>query len=511
MNFIPDIKLDNKSQNNIPNHWEWVTINDIGIVTSGGTPSTKEPEFWNGDIPWVTPADLSNYEDVYISKGKRNISQVGLEYSSATLLPENSIIFSSRAPIGYVAITKNELATNQGFKNLILPSNLINPKYVYYYLKTVKELAENMASGTTFLELSASNFKQIPFPLAPIEEQNSIVDKIEEIYSSINELIKEIKKKLNLIPAYKQLIIKKNIKNIGKQASLGNLANFIDYRGRTPTKTKNGIRLITAKNIKNGYVSFEPEEFISKDKYDEWMTRGIPKMGDIFITTEAPLGNVAEYNFDDKIALAQRVITLQPKEQINGTYLKYYLMSSEFQERLISMATGTTVNGIKSRTLKRMIVYYPDKEEQIEIVKELDRLNSLSNNLEKELSENLNKAEALKLKILMEAFQGTLANQIRSSQSKEILLEEIKKVKKNYLNEQQETNKNRPKVERKKINLLNNIQNIFKSEKFDFQELSSKVIISQTELEKEFDSLINNNQLEKVFDKESKSIKYKLI
>ena len=167
----------------IPKHWKWVILDDIGIVVSGGTPSTKEPEFWNGDIPWITPADLSDHDEVYISKGNRNISQVGLEYSSAYLLPVNSVVFSSRAPIGYVAITKNELATNQGFKNLILPSELVNPKYVYYYLKTVKELAENMASGTTFLELSATKFRQIPFPLAPIEEQNSIVEKIEELFS----------------------------------------------------------------------------------------------------------------------------------------------------------------------------------------------------------------------------------------------------------------------------------------------------------------------------------------
>src|SRR5690606_15054318 len=154
---------------------------------------TKEPEFWNGNISWITPADLSDHNEVYISEGKRNISQVGLEYSSAYLLPANSVVFSSRAPIGYVAITKNQLATNQGFKNLILPTKIVNPKYVYYYLKTVKELAENMASGTTFLELSATKFKQIPFPLAPIEEQNSIVEKIDELFSELDKSNSDLK------------------------------------------------------------------------------------------------------------------------------------------------------------------------------------------------------------------------------------------------------------------------------------------------------------------------------
>ncbi len=101
----------------LPKEWRWVTLEDIGIIYSGGTPSTKEPEFWEGDISWITPADLSNYTEIYISRGKRNISKLGLDYSSATLLPKDTILFSSRAPIGYVAIAKNELATNQGFKN----------------------------------------------------------------------------------------------------------------------------------------------------------------------------------------------------------------------------------------------------------------------------------------------------------------------------------------------------------------------------------------------------------
>ncbi len=107
--------------NNLPIGWKWVTIDSIGIVVSGGTPSTRQFEYWNGDIPWITPADLSNYDKKFIGKGRRNITQIGLDNSSAHLLPENSVMFSSRAPIGYIAITGNPMATNQGFKS-VLPS-----------------------------------------------------------------------------------------------------------------------------------------------------------------------------------------------------------------------------------------------------------------------------------------------------------------------------------------------------------------------------------------------------
>jgi type I restriction enzyme S subunit len=184
---------------NIPSNWVWTTIEDIGFVVSGGTPSTKDPEFWGEDISWVTPADLSNYSNIFISKGKRSLSKLGLEYSSAVLLPANSVLFSSRAPIGYVAIAKNELATNQGFKNII-PSSYVNPKYIYFYLKTIKDLAEDLASGTTFLEISAAKFKSIQFPLASPQEQDRIVDKIEEIFSEIDKSL--IERQHNGVPAF---------------------------------------------------------------------------------------------------------------------------------------------------------------------------------------------------------------------------------------------------------------------------------------------------------------------
>lgn len=169
----------------LPDGWIWTTIGEIGIVQSGGTPSTRNKEFWGDDISWITPADLSGYNEKYISKGNRSISKLGLDYSSAKLLPVGTILFSSRAPISYTVIAKNELATNQGFKNLT-PTKSLNSEYVYYYFQTLKAQAEKVASGTKFLELSASKFSLLPFPLAPMEEQQRIVYKIESLFSELD-------------------------------------------------------------------------------------------------------------------------------------------------------------------------------------------------------------------------------------------------------------------------------------------------------------------------------------
>src|SRR5688572_16215085 len=139
-------------ENNLPKSWIVCKLKDIGEIVAGGTPSTNESSYWGDEISWITPADLSRYESMFISKGRKSITKKGLINSSAKLIPEGSVLFSSRAPIGYVVIASNELATNQGFKNII-PYNDIDSKYIYYYLIANKNLAENVASGTTFKEI----------------------------------------------------------------------------------------------------------------------------------------------------------------------------------------------------------------------------------------------------------------------------------------------------------------------------------------------------------------------
>ncbi len=102
----------------LPKGWVWTRLEEIGNVAAGGTPSTNDPNNFDGDIPWITPADLSDFKGKFIEHGKRNLSQKGLNSSSAVLLPAGTVLFSSRAPIGYVAIAANPVSTNQGFKNL---------------------------------------------------------------------------------------------------------------------------------------------------------------------------------------------------------------------------------------------------------------------------------------------------------------------------------------------------------------------------------------------------------
>lgn len=167
-------------------------ISEIGQVVSGGTPKTAIEEYWNGNISWITPKDLSSHDDVYISRGERNISLEGLNNSSAKLMPKNTVLLTSRAPIGYIAIAENELATNQGFKSLICNEDICYFKYFYYWLKLNINYIINNANGSTFKEISGKTFKELTISLPSLDVQK----KISNILWSIDEKIK-FNKKLN--------------------------------------------------------------------------------------------------------------------------------------------------------------------------------------------------------------------------------------------------------------------------------------------------------------------------
>ena len=158
----------------IPAGWEETTLGKACIVMSWSTPSTKEELYRDWDISWITPKDLSNYNERYIAEGERNITEAWVKNSSAQILPPNTILFSSRAPIWYVAIAKKELTTNQGFKNIICDEKESHYLFFYYWLKYRSEYIEKISSGSTFTEASAAIMRSLPIHRPPLPEQQAI-------------------------------------------------------------------------------------------------------------------------------------------------------------------------------------------------------------------------------------------------------------------------------------------------------------------------------------------------
>ena len=170
--------------------WKVIKLGDVADIIGGGTPDTKNDSYWGGDVPWLTPKDLSGYGSRHISKGERNISYQGLTNSSAKMLPAASVLLTSRAPIGYVAIAKNQLCTNQGFKSLVLKENA-DSEFFYYLLKNNVDYIQGMSSGSTFAEISGSQVKALEFKIPSLDVQKRIAGILGALDDRIDVLRRE--------------------------------------------------------------------------------------------------------------------------------------------------------------------------------------------------------------------------------------------------------------------------------------------------------------------------------
>ncbi|WP_123775518.1 restriction endonuclease subunit S [Acinetobacter sp. BIGb0102] len=155
-------------------------LGECAEIHSGSTPRTNNPDFWDGDITWVTPKDLSKLKSKFISKTESKITQLGFNSCSTKLLPKNSVLFSSRAPIGHVAINTIPMCTNQGFKSFVPKADLLDSQYLYYWLKANKEYLQDLGVGATFKEISKTVIANVEIPLPPLAEQRRIASILDQ-------------------------------------------------------------------------------------------------------------------------------------------------------------------------------------------------------------------------------------------------------------------------------------------------------------------------------------------
>ena len=271
---------------------EWIDckIADLGTVIGGATPSTRKLEYYeNGSIAWITPKDLSIFRGRYIRRGERNITEIGLKSCSTQLLPKNTVLFSSRAPIGYIAIAENELCTNQGFKSVI-PNENTDPLFLYYLLKYNKNKIESMGSGTTFKEVSGNTLKNI---LVSVPRDKKVQEQISSILGAIDNKIESNEK------------INNNLVQQAKAIYQAWFENFILSDGSCPPTWKRGI-LADIANIASGK---RPQKKSTK-KLNGFE---IPLVGATSI-----VGFTNEANYTSKILVIGRVGTHGIVQRINS-------------------------------------------------------------------------------------------------------------------------------------------------------------------------------------------------
>ena len=373
----------------------------------------------NESVSFVPMSNLGvNTQDLLLQED-RPFSEVSGSY---TYFADNDVLLAKITPCfenGKLGIAKG-LTNGIGFGSsefiVFRANDELLAEYLYYFLMTpiFREQGKAVMSGAVGHRRVPKDFiENTEIPLPTLKEQKNIVATLDQALNDIEiariTVVKNIENTKELFDSYlNKVFLEKGIAWL--QAKLSKHVKFIDYRGKTPIKLESGMRLITAKNVRMGFLRKEPEEFVSPDSYDDWMTRGIPQKGDVLFTTEAPLANVAQLDTDEKVVLAQRIITMQPDARIlNSTFLKFALMSAPIQKKIHEKSTGATATGIKASLLKKIEIDFPDNlVEQKRIAETLVSLSQHVEALRKQYERKLYELESLKKSILQKAFTGEL-------------------------------------------------------------------------------------------------------
>ena len=369
--------------------WKKEKIGNLVNIINGGTPSTNIAKYWNGNIIWVTPSDITKRKSKYISESDRKISQLGLINSSATLVPKHTILLCTRATIGEKSIAKCEMSTNQGFKNLIC--NNIDYNYMYYVLETVKKEMIDNSYGSTFLELSKKNLEKIEINMPMnINEQKAIANVLTNIDNLIDSLQKTIEKKekifnslLNRLFGDKYYDIENN--NQWEKIQLVDLCFLItkqtgfDYTSSIKPKLlknrgKKSLPMIQNKDFQNQTFNYSTDYYLSKD-----VAKKFPKLWlkepCLLITIVGSIGNIGLFNAEQQV-FCGGAIGLLKFNKLEDLKYAYYCMKSKVGQNQLQMNTkGSTQPTVTIEDIRKIwIPYYKSQEFRDKAVKMLEKI-----------------------------------------------------------------------------------------------------------------------------------------
>ncbi|WP_192021353.1 restriction endonuclease subunit S [Shewanella sp. WPAGA9] len=422
----------------LPKGWIETEIGNLAQVVAGGTP--KSGDYLNFAEPgvgiaWLTPADLSGYKQKGITNGRRDLSQKGLDSSSAKLMPKGTVLFSSRAPIGYVVIAENEICTNQGFKSFVFTEH-VNSTYAYYYLKSIRDLAESWGTGTTFKELSGAVAKKLPFRLAPLNEQIRIAYKLDSILAKVDQAQTRLEKIPAILKRFRQSILaaatsgeltkewreaegverrlnKYTVAQIAKDEKyslgigpFGSNLKVVDYRSE-------GHPLVFVREIRARKFGGGDTKYVDNDKFTE-LAAHRAKPGDLLITKMGdPPGDVAIYpETSPEAVITSDCIKLDVNRQlVNKKFTFYYLQSEHFQSQMKSITAGVAQQKVNLKNFKSLELLMPGLAEQEQAVHRIESMFSLAEKVDKQYLEAKSRLDRLTQSILAKAFRGELVPQ----------------------------------------------------------------------------------------------------
>jgi len=391
---------------NLPEAWGQAPIGEIGEVCAGGTPSRANPSYWNGSIPWVTPSELTDIPTKEIVGTREKITEAGLADSSATLLPAGSLIVTTRATIGNVAVAGMPMCTNQGFKNVVLGGR-VDVSFYYHLLKFISREFIRLASGTTFLELSARDFSSVVVPVPPLPEQRRIA----EILDAADEAIRQTERVIAKLKAVKagllHDLLTRGLDERGhlrdpharpeqfKDSPLGRIPkewnvralrdlveSAVDGPFGSNLKTEHyisspGVRVVRLQNIGTGFFSDTDKAYVS-DAHARTLWRHAVVSGDLLIASlgddNHPIGRACQYPPDIIPGIVKADcfrFRLKCHLAVNA-YVMYVLNCPLTRGDINALGHGVTRDRVTLTTVQQIRTRVPPVAEQTRIVSILD-------------------------------------------------------------------------------------------------------------------------------------------
>ncbi|MER7149652.1 restriction endonuclease subunit S [Streptomyces lydicus] len=458
----------------LPAGWVRASLSEISNVVSGATPKTGVPEYWGGNIPWLTPDDLSKNPAKRTRAGRRFLTQNGYDSCSTRMVPMDSVLFSSRAPIGYVTIAGGDICTNQGFKTVI-PTLAVYPDYLYWYLQYKTPEIAARASGTTFKEISAKAFAETKVELPPLAEQYRIVEALEDHLSRLDAASESLDHAQALIPIQLRGLYTAATEGRLETDADEDVPDFLDqrrhywqstqskkykepiapdpdYTPHTPTgwrvyslealtdparvirygilmpKVKSGgtVPYVEVKDLRNCTLHGKQLHLTSKD-LDEQFAGARVHTGDVLLAVRGSYDRSAVAPANLKGANVSRdVARIAPLPGVDPEYLHLYLQSSFAQRYLKAHARGVAVKGVNIASIRALPVSVPSPTTQRQIVEQVQQQLTAVKAAATAVALASTRSASLRRALLNRAFSGMLVPQDSTDEPASILLDRIR-------------------------------------------------------------------------------------
>jgi len=418
----------------IPKEWKITKVKKYFQLINGATPESSNEAYWDGDIPWATPLDLSNLDNCEIYDTGRKITQEGYDNCGTTIVKEGSIIMASRAPIGYVSIIKKPLCFNQGCKALEKIKE-INARYEFYFLKSYENVLTSRGRGTTFMELPNKELSIFPIAFPSLVEQEKITDFLDEKTKKIDIVTSNKRKQMELLAEYEQTILNEAVSaGLNKKAELKN--SEIEWFGKIPKiwnverlkyvadlkfsnvdkKSEDGEEGVLACNYidvyKNNYITHKID-FMKITASEEEINKFSIKKGDILATkdSEEPediaIPSFVSEDFE-KVVCGYHLAMIRPSNKFVARYLFRLFQSRDFNIRFTIFAKGVTRFGLDMNIFKDARVPMPPISEQQKIADYLDEKTSKIRESIELIEREVEKLEEYKKILINEAVTGKI-------------------------------------------------------------------------------------------------------